>query len=390
MTTVYLVRHAEAEGNVYRRCHGQYDSLLTPRAYLQLPHVAKRFEKLGLSAVYASDLFRARTTAGAIAKACGLPLQTLPVLREINMGDWEDLTWAELPLQWPEAFAEWHDRPWSAVPPNGESILQAGERMLSGVRALAKKHEGEQIAVVTHGSAIRGALCLAHGLAPEQLAEIGWGDNTCVCKLEIEGGAVRVVYENDASHLPEELSTFASIGWTNAKGMPASAQIYFRAVNPDDAGDAAQLISFSREIYRCAYGTDVRFDADARLDRVRALQKASPRAVTFGVLPESGELAALVLLDVLADGEPDVGLVGGFCIEGKYRGHGLSQQILGQAISVYRSLGKHWLCAHVAEHNERAKGFYQKYGFERRGTFEDANGTHFRMFRRIAVDAAQP
>ena len=43
MTTVYLIRHAEAEGNVYRRCHGQYDSLLTPRAYEQLPCLAKRF-----------------------------------------------------------------------------------------------------------------------------------------------------------------------------------------------------------------------------------------------------------------------------------------------------------------------------------------------------------
>ena len=30
-TTVYIIRHAEAEGNVYRRCHGQYDALLDPR-----------------------------------------------------------------------------------------------------------------------------------------------------------------------------------------------------------------------------------------------------------------------------------------------------------------------------------------------------------------------
>ena len=29
--TVYIIRHAEAEGNIYRRCHGLYDSLLTPR-----------------------------------------------------------------------------------------------------------------------------------------------------------------------------------------------------------------------------------------------------------------------------------------------------------------------------------------------------------------------
>ena len=38
--TVYIIRHAEAEGNIYRRCHGLYDSLLTPRAYQQLPCLA--------------------------------------------------------------------------------------------------------------------------------------------------------------------------------------------------------------------------------------------------------------------------------------------------------------------------------------------------------------
>ena len=36
MTTLYLIRHAEAEGNVYRRCHGQYDALLTHRAPAQI------------------------------------------------------------------------------------------------------------------------------------------------------------------------------------------------------------------------------------------------------------------------------------------------------------------------------------------------------------------
>ena len=30
MTRIYLIRHAEAEGNLYRRAHGQYDSNITP------------------------------------------------------------------------------------------------------------------------------------------------------------------------------------------------------------------------------------------------------------------------------------------------------------------------------------------------------------------------
>ena len=42
MTTVYLIRHAEAEGNLYRRCHGHYDSTITDNGYSQIAALAKR------------------------------------------------------------------------------------------------------------------------------------------------------------------------------------------------------------------------------------------------------------------------------------------------------------------------------------------------------------
>ena len=67
--TVYIIRHAEAEGNIYRRCHGLYDSLLTPRAYQQLPCLAKRFENVPLAAVYASPVPRTHDRAGGCSAA---------------------------------------------------------------------------------------------------------------------------------------------------------------------------------------------------------------------------------------------------------------------------------------------------------------------------------
>ena len=36
MTKIYLVRHAQAEGNLYRRAHGMYDSCVTPQGYAQI------------------------------------------------------------------------------------------------------------------------------------------------------------------------------------------------------------------------------------------------------------------------------------------------------------------------------------------------------------------
>lgn len=386
-TTVYLVRHAEAEGNVYRRCHGQYDSLLTPRGMEQLPYLARRFSSVPLDAVYASDLYRARTTARAIAGSKGIGVSLRPVLREIDMGTWEDKTWAELPRTDVEKFREWQTEPWKCVAPGGESIIGAGTRMLGGVKELVREHKGKEIAVVTHGSAIRGALCLALGLSREQLTEVGWGDNTCVAKLRFNGDGVRTDYWNDASHLPEQLSTFASIGWTNRKGIPASPQIWFKTVELDDPAEVLTLLRLASQKYENAYGSADGLHPEQYIENTRRMLEKTPRAVCFGMLEEIP--AALVRLNVCDETRPDTGMVGSFVIDEPYRGCGLSQQVIGQAISVYRELGKEYLCAYVAEHNERAKGFYHKFGFVQDGEYRNELGNHYRMVKRIKVDAPE-
>lgn len=86
MTLIYLIRHAEAEGNLYRRIHGWYDSLITDNGYRQIAALANRFEKVRIDAVYSSDLFRTCTTAGAIWKSHGLELHTRRDLREMPCG----------------------------------------------------------------------------------------------------------------------------------------------------------------------------------------------------------------------------------------------------------------------------------------------------------------
>ena len=94
MTTLYLIRHAEAEGNLYRRIHGQYNSLITDNGYRQIQALQERFADVPIDAVYSSDLFRTMTTARAIYVPKGLPLQTRADLRELGMGEWEDRSWA--------------------------------------------------------------------------------------------------------------------------------------------------------------------------------------------------------------------------------------------------------------------------------------------------------
>ena len=68
MTQIYIIRHAEAEGNLYRRLHGQYDSLVTETGKAQIAALRRRFERVPVDACYASDLIRTRMTAQAV---CG-------------------------------------------------------------------------------------------------------------------------------------------------------------------------------------------------------------------------------------------------------------------------------------------------------------------------------
>ena len=51
MTTVYMVRHAEAEGNLYRRVHGWYNSLITDNGYRQIAALRGRFADIHIDAV---------------------------------------------------------------------------------------------------------------------------------------------------------------------------------------------------------------------------------------------------------------------------------------------------------------------------------------------------
>ena len=76
MTRIYLVRHAQSEGNLYRRAHGRYDSLVTPQGYAQLEALKRRFADIPVDVVYASPLFRTRTTAAAICGPKHIPMYT--------------------------------------------------------------------------------------------------------------------------------------------------------------------------------------------------------------------------------------------------------------------------------------------------------------------------
>ncbi|MBQ1371692.1 MAG: histidine phosphatase family protein, partial [Oscillospiraceae bacterium] len=228
MTKLYLIRHAEAEGNIFRRMHGQYDSRVTLNGLRQIEALRRRFEPISVDAVYASDLFRTRKTAEAIYLPKSLPLHPDPRFREVGVGSWEDLPFGELEHSFPRELDCFSRDPEHWHVPGAESWEDYSARFETGLRELAEAHPNESVAIFTHGCILSGGLHRILGL-PHNSAR---ADNSSVCLLHYENGSFSAEYLFDNSHLSEQISTQARQRWWRQQG--GKFNLRFRPPLPRD------------------------------------------------------------------------------------------------------------------------------------------------------------
>lgn len=372
MTTIYLIRHAQADGNLYRRCQAWYDGLVTQTGYRQIEALEQRFSGAHIDAVYSSDLFRTMTTAKAIYGPRGLPLNTDPDLREIRSGCWEDRTWGELLKTERESLlAFWRcDPSWKVE--GGETFEEVQRRFDGAVKRIAAAHPNQTIAIFAHGCVIRSTLAHWLGLPPQRIHEIPHGDNTSVAKLEYDNNAINVCWYNDVSHLSGELAhaphPSAESDEATAAGIESSS-LYFI---PMDLPRTQEIYLEAREnAWMVSHGSMDGFDGKTFLRAAMACYEDAPDSILAAVL--NGTPVGILQMDYRTEAELGVGRVPFLCLTPHIRDHGLGVQLLGQAVSTYRRLGRQYIRLRCAPENEKAQHFYKRYGFYKIG--EEPGGT---------------
>ncbi len=161
-----LIRHGETALNVARVLQPA-DTPLSERGIAQAEALAARLAPMNVRAILSSDLPRALRTAEAIATATGAAIETTPLLRERNFGDWRGRPYDGMAVD-PLTMAE--------APPNGESAAVFEQRVAAAFAHVVQRHialEGDPegaLAVVTHGLVVRALLAahvqLADGMLP--------------------------------------------------------------------------------------------------------------------------------------------------------------------------------------------------------------------------------
>ncbi len=143
-----LIRHLPTAGNGLRQYVGWTDEPIVPGYMLPAPDQP--------SAVYGSDLLRARQTAALLFPNAHYHPDA--GFRECNFGEFEGKTYAQLETN--TLYRQWVDDPYTISPPGGESMQQLESRVTA---AFLRLPPGARI--ITHGGPIR--LLLAR-FAPEQ------------------------------------------------------------------------------------------------------------------------------------------------------------------------------------------------------------------------------
>ena len=206
MTEVVLIRHGVTPWNREQRFQGSIDIALAPEGHVEAGLTAARLQAMAaaqpVSALYCSELTRARQTAEPIARALGLPAVVEPGVGERHYGAFEGSTPEDLERDWAEPFRRWRARePDFELPGGGETLRAFYERVLAALERLALRHPGERVVVVTHGGVLDCAYRIASGMGlsePRRHALLNASLNTLVR----ESAGWRLLAWADVGHLP--------------------------------------------------------------------------------------------------------------------------------------------------------------------------------------------
>ena len=167
---IHLIRHGRTDWNDLNHIQGKSDIPLNATGIAQAEELGNRLKEQHFKAahIYTSFLKRAKQTADIISDILNLPCDILDGLEEVNLGDWEGLSWDEVKLRFPERYGAFRNNRRYTKASGGESYEEMLLRVLPALKKLATACD-EDVIVVTHSAVIMALLCYLNNTPFEKM-----------------------------------------------------------------------------------------------------------------------------------------------------------------------------------------------------------------------------
>lgn len=349
MTEIYLIRHTQAEGNLYQMMQGHWDGGVTPLGLRQIDALAERFRDIKLDRVFSSDLYRAMLTAQALTRFDDLEVETDERFKEINVGSWETQFFANVVWDDPERFDNFIHHPDDFYLEGAETYAQVGQRGLEALREKAEENDGRVIGIASHGITIRCIMSRLTGIPLDNVSDLPIFQNTAVTHLYYDGGEFTVDYMNDISHLDDSIrkSSFKSPGLRD------------ECVDPRDHRDF--YIECYADSWENAHGSLAGFNGEEYFAAACRHHDENPEAVAIAF--DNDKPVGIIDLDTTRLANEGCGWISLIYLKKEYRHRCCGIQLLARAMFRYDRMGRDTLRLTVAEENTEALDFYARWGF---------------------------
>jgi probable phosphoglycerate mutase len=171
---IIFLRHAQAENNTKRILAGRTEGVpLTKTGIEQAERIAKYLASIDISAIYSSPIERARHTAGIVAKNCSLEEVVIDErLTEIDMGKFTRMNYDDMFAKYGNIFLKFYENDPVISEHEVETFPDVQKRVLDMVDHVLKKHNNENVILVTHMDPIKSMLATVMDLVPQTLFEL--------------------------------------------------------------------------------------------------------------------------------------------------------------------------------------------------------------------------
>jgi probable phosphoglycerate mutase len=197
MTRIVLVRHGETIWHAENRYAGVSDISLTLDGLKQAEMLGRWAANAGLSGIWVSPLTRAITTVEPTAQATKLEPKIDARLREIDFGQAEGKTLAELETEFPGEVRAFKSDPVAHPFPGGENPWDTALRAVDCFRDIAQVHPGQRVLVVAHNTLLRLALCQILEIPLRTYRTVFPSIRSCaLTEIQIAGGETSLLQYN--------------------------------------------------------------------------------------------------------------------------------------------------------------------------------------------------
>ena len=170
---IIFLRHAQAENNTERILAGRTEGVpLTKTGIQQAEQISEYLKPLDISAIYSSPIERAKHTAEIVTKNSAIDVELDDRLTEIDMGKFTRMNYDDMFAKYGNIFLKFYENDPVISEHEVETFPDVQKRVLEMVDHVLKKHNNENVILVTHMDPIKSMLAKVMNLVPKTLFEL--------------------------------------------------------------------------------------------------------------------------------------------------------------------------------------------------------------------------